>query len=376
VLKYKNYVIIGRANVGKSSIFNFLIRKKEAVVKDEEGTTIDWRSKVIDNNIKLWDTPGSLSYRTMPIEPNLILFIVENNITNIDKKIYLELKKRDFNVIVIINKMDLVQFDEDYSFFERYLKISIKNGIGLSELKKLMNSDECMDPAINKNRRWAIIGKPNVGKSSLINLIVGQNLHLVSDVPGTTREFLPIEDEKAFLDTPGQRKRANFPNYDGIFGMIFVMEPNQERQDLRLIDLAVQRKRPFFVIINKIDLVSKEKLLEIEMKIKRFWDVDILRISCMQGNRMKIKELICRKIDKLENDHFCHISTPILNKWLEKMRKFEPKAKYITQISTAPPAFFIDHKLSKDKERMLRRRLIAEFNLNGITININCGRKQ
>ncbi len=371
-MSYKNYVIVGRPNVGKSSLFNFFVKKREAVVKDEEGTTIDWRSKII-GNIKIWDTPGVFKINTIPVsDPDKIFFVIENNVLNDDKLIYLSLKKKYENIFVIVNKIDKSKETDDFSFFDNVIKISLKERIGLDDLVDIF-FDSQFEKRLNDKKIWAIVGKPNVGKSTLINLLNGSYIHKVEDKEGTTLEFLPVDvDDKIFLDTPGQRKKAFFPKYEDVFGMIFVLDHRNERQDLRLINLAYERRKPCFVIINKTDLEKKDKIDEIEEKIKKFWNIDVLRCSFINlKNQNHLKSKIQSYMKKIEEAYFQRIKTNALNIWLtDNVKKTEPRIKFITQTSSAPPEFFADFELSQDKERMLKKRLSEAFGFQGIFIKV------
>jgi|GEM_PF-3125665 len=374
-INYKNYVIVGRPNVGKSSIFNFVVGKNEAFVKDEEGTTVDWRSKKI-GNIILWDTPGVFKIENLPPCEKIdrIFFVVENNILEYDKKIFLELRKK-YEVFVIINKMDLEKgrvFDEDYRFFGNFIKISLKNRIGLNNLREIF-FEEYENVEENEKKIWAIIGKPNVGKSSLVNLMAGKDVNKVADFEGTTKEFLPVDiDEKILLDTPGQRGRALFPRYSDIFGVIVILDLKQERQDLRLIGMAVDRRRPVIVVINKVDLAKKEgknnEAKTVEEKISNFWDIPVLKISCKTKKGI---ENVLKSIKNIEESYGKRIKTALLNEWLNtEIRKIEPRIKFITQIDVGPPKFFVDFHLESHKERMLKRRLAKKFGFEGLAIQI------
>jgi len=366
----KNFVFVGRPNVGKSSLFNFFIGKHEAFVKDEEGTTIDWRSKSV-GDVVFWDTPGVFKISNLPpVEIDKIIFVIEPNVLNYDKQIYLELKKK-FNVVVVVNKVDLVSannsfdFFDDYSFFSNPIFVSLKNRIGFDGLKRIVERN--LVEVDNAKKVWAIIGKPNVGKSSITNLLAKKELHRVEDYEGTTKECLPVElDDEVLVDTPGQRKKALFPKYSNIFGIVFVIDLKVQRQDLKMLGLMYDRRKPMFVVINKIDMAKANEIKEIEDKITKFWDVPILKISCANKKNIdKIEQMMRNQ----EINYEKRIKTSQLNAWLrEEIILIEPRLKFMTQIETMPPKFFLDTKLDDHKERMLKRRLSKKFEFGGVPI--------
>lgn len=366
----KNYVFVGRPNVGKSSLFNFFIGKHEAFVKDEDGTTIDWRSKNV-GNVVFWDTPGVFKISDLPpVEIDKIIFVIEPNVLNYDKQLYLELKKK-FDVVVIVNKVDLVGSNssfntfDDYSFFGDPVFVSLKNRIGFNDLKRIVDTNS--HEVENIKKIWAIMGKPNVGKSSITNLLAKKELHKVEDYEGTTKECLPVElDDEVLVDTPGQRRKALFPKYSNIFGIVFVIDLKVQRQDLKTLGLMFERRKPMFVVINKIDIAKGNEIKEIEEKITKFWDVPILKISCAnKKNIEKIEDMMKQQ----EANYEKRIKTSQLNAWLrEEIMLIEPRLKFMTQIETMPPKFFLDTKLDDHKERMLKRRLSKKFEFSGIPI--------
>lgn len=370
-LNIKNYVLVGRPNVGKSSIFNFLIGKHEAFVKDEEGTTVDWRSKKIGNAV-FWDTPGVFNINEMPpCKIDKVLFVVESNILNIDKQIYLALKKKYKDLLVIVNKIDKDNNAEyeNYTFFDYYVLISLKSRKGLTTLKTHIKIDFSEQDKRFDKKIWAIVGKPNVGKSSLTNFLAKKDIHKVEDFEGTTKEFLPVEiEENIILDTPGQRKKAIFPQYSNVFGALFVIDLKQERQDLKILGLMSERKKNIIVLINKTDLAKSAEVKKVEEKISKIWNFPVLKISCKTGAGLKSLNNL---IKQQEEGYSKRITTSQLNKWLkEEVFKVEPRLKFISQIDVGPPKFFLDFKLELHKEKMLKKRLAAKFGFNGVPILI------
>lgn len=362
-----NFVLVGRPNVGKSTIFNLLVGKREAVVRDEEGTTVDWKEVKIGENA-IWDTPGIWKIDSMPpCQIDQVLLVVENLVTESDKKIYFELKKKNYSLKVIVNKID--RGVEDYSFFQDYVEVSAKSKVGIQELKDFIASENLDVNKKEEKKLWAIIGRPNVGKSSLINFFSNCERNRVSEKEGTTREFIAVNLENdLLLDTPGQRKKAIFPKYDNIFGFIVVLDNDLQKQDLRLIDMAFKSRKAVMVVINKLDIVDRQDLKIIENEIKRLWVVPVLHVSCLKKKGL---ENLRNKMRDMEEDFYKRIATNALNIWLGKeIKRIIPRLKFISQISTAPARFFLDHKLKMHEERMLKKRIQKELGFEGIPICI------
>ena len=361
-----NIVLIGRPNVGKSSVFNFLVNITEAYVKDEEGTTLDWRSKKVDN-IRFWDTPGVFDVKHLPpCEIHEVFFVVENNILNIDKQLFLLLKRKFKNIFVLVNKVD--KGVEDYSFFGDCLEISVTSRYNLRKLVDHVNKNKKNEEEVDK-KIWAILGRPNVGKSTLVNKFLNKDLHKVEDKEGTTKEFLPVDfDEKVLLDTPGQRRRAKFPHYSNVFGVMFVTDLRNEKHDYKVINMLIKRNKPVFVVLNKIDLEKNNEIKTIEAKFKKFFDIPILKISCQKGTGIKNVQ---KQIDIMEANYSKRINTSVLNEWLTReVKRVEPRVKFITQVATSFPKFFVDYQLETHKEKMLKRKLMRDFGFLGIPVEI------
>lgn len=221
-----------------------------------------------------------------------------------------------------------------------------------------------------KNKIWAIVGRPNVGKSTLINKLSKKDIHNVQDFEGTTKEFLPVDfDDKTLLDTPGQRHRAKFPHYSNVFGIIFVTDLRQEKHDYKVLNMLKKRNKPVFVVINKIDLEKNKEIKEKEEKLNKYFDLHIIKISCEKNTGISKVEKI---INTIENDYEKRIPTSALNSWLQKeIKAIEPRIKFLTQVKTSFPKFFVDYKLETHKEKMLKRRLSRKFGFLSVPIEIN-----
>ena len=362
---YKNFVLIGRPNVGKSSIINFLLRKKEAKVKNEDGTTQDWR-EIKFEGFSIWDTPGVFKLDKMPpCDVYKVIFVVENNILESDKELYKKIR-REYSVSVVVNKVD--KSEEDYSFFHDYTKISAMKNYNLEGLLEILEEKK-LRQKMSEKKLWAFIGKPNVGKSSIINMLFKEERLNVADEEGTTKEFIALaNDDFNLLDSPGQRGGIDFPKYSDIFGLIIVLDLKQEKQDLKIIDFVSKRKKPLIVVINKVDLDERGKMAEIQDKIKRYWGIKCVQVSCVRKTGIKSLK---NSMALVEENYFKRIKTNALNVWVkDRVRPIEPKIKYLTQISTGHPKFYVDTRLVEDKKRMLINKIRNDFEFHGVPIDL------
>lgn len=424
--------IVGRPNVGKSSFFNYVSGKKISIVEDTPGVTrdrvyvdADWRGR----EFTMIDTGG--------IEPtakdnilmqmreqaefaidsaDVIVFMVDakDGVTASDYEVAKMLRKTNKPIVLICNKVDKLG-DTPPEVYEFYnldigdpLPISTKQGLGigdaLDEIYKYFpedsNTDE--DESIVK---VALIGKPNVGKSSLINKILGEKRVIVSDIPGTTRDAIDTTFEKdgkvyTFIDTAGLRKKSKvnekIEKYSGMRTLdaveradvcLLLIDANEgiNEQDTKVAGYAHEAGKGIIIVVNKWDSYEKETGTLEKYREQVYNDLayltyaPIIFISAKTGQRVdKLFELI----NYVADQNAMRISTGMLNDVInEAVAMVQPpsdkgrrlKIYYLTQVSTKPPTFviFVNNKkiMHFSYVRYLENQLRKNFGLEGTTIH-------
>ena len=425
--------IVGRPNVGKSTFFNYIIGKRISIVEDTPGVTRDrvyaeanWRGKeftLIDTGGIEFDSSNDILAQMkeqVDIAINMadvIVFLTDakQGVTAADKDIALILKKSKKPVILVCNKADNFGKDapEIYEFYNLGIgdpfRVSSVNALGIGDVL-----DEIYEklPAVPENQeedltvRVAIIGKPNVGKSSLVNKILGENRVIVSNVAGTTRDAIDSEFENShgkyvFIDTAGVRRHSKIEEKiekysvartllaieraDVCLLMIDATEGVTE-QDTKIAGESHEAGKGVIIVINKWDLYEKENgtlekyTKEVYNKIPYLSYAPILFISAKTGQRVdKLFELI----NKVANQNSMRVSTSVLNQVLnESIAVVQPptdkgrrlKIYYMTQATTKPPTFVVfvnDKKLFHfSYERYLVNQLRKEFGLVGTPVRM------
>ncbi|NLP29314.1 MAG: ribosome biogenesis GTPase Der [Clostridia bacterium] len=424
--------IVGRPNVGKSTLFNKLAGKRISIVEDTPGVTRDRVYAEADwlrHNFTIIDTGGiepesediivSQMRRQAQIAietADVIIFIVDGKegLTAADKEVAQMLRKSKKPIVLVVNKIDSLK-DEDnaYEFYNLGIgdpiTISASQGLGLGDmLDKVVEHFDSVhgDEEEDEIVRIAFMGKPNVGKSSLINKLLGEERVIVSDVPGTTRDaidsYLESEEGKFILiDTAGLRRKSKvkeeIERYSVIRTLtaieradvcILMIDANEgvTEQDEKIVGYAHEMNKAIVVIVNKWDLIEKDDKTminfkkDIESKLKFINYAPYLFISAKTGQRVhKVLEIA----KKCYESYSRRISTGILNEVINKavlMR--EPpivglkrlKIYYVTQVGTKPPTFvfFInDYKtLHFSYERYLENQLRSSFDFKGTGIKL------
>lgn len=431
--------IVGRPNVGKSTLFNRLAGERIAIVEDTPGVTrdriyadVEW----LNHSFTLIDTGG--------IEPNsddiilsqmrkqaeiaietadVVIFLVDvkQGLTDSDHEVANMLRKSHKPVVLAVNKVDnMIQDNMDvYEFYNLGLgdpiPISAAQPLGLGDmLDKVIEhfpereTSDYEDEVI----KVAIIGKPNVGKSSLINKILGEERVIVSDIPGTTRDAIdtPVtigEDKFVFIDTAGVRRKnkikediekysivrtvAAIERADVAVLMIDAEEGITE-QDTKIAGIAHEKGKAAIVVVNKWDKIEKDDktmnkyLKEIDLKLSYMPYAPKLFISALTGQRVhKLFEMI----KLVAQNHSLRISTGVLNDVLyEAMAMNQPptdkgkrlKIYYMTQVSVKPPSFviFVNDKelMHFSYERYIENQLREAFGFKGTPLRFMVREKQ
>lgn len=425
--------IVGRPNVGKSTFFNYIVGKRISIVEDTPGVTRDriyadanWRGM----DFTVIDTGGiepeseDLIVSQMRNQADIaismadvIVFVtdIKRGITNADNEIALMLRKSKKPIVLVCNKADNFgkTLDDIYEFYNLGLgdphPVSSINALGIGDVldaiyeKLPKNDNEEDDSTVIK---VALIGKPNVGKSSLVNKILGENRVIVSNIAGTTRDAIDSEFENSygkyvFIDTAGIRRKSkvteNLERYSVMRTSlaiersdvcIFMIDANEgvTEQDAKIAGEAHEAGKGIIIAVNKWDEYEKDNNTvekykkEIYNKLSYLSYAPIIFISAKTGQRVeKLYELI----NTVASQNAMRVSTSVLNQVLnEAIAIVQPptdkgkrlKIFYMTQASTKPPTFvvFVNDKqlFHFSYERYLVNQLRKEFVLTGTPIRI------
>jgi GTP-binding protein len=396
--------IVGRPNVGKSTLFNRIAGKRIAITEDSPGVTRDRiyaECEWLDNHFTLIDTGGiepksdDIILQQMKRQAEIaietadvILFIVDgkNGLTANDKDVAEILRKSQKRVLLICNKMDFyVDNNNMFDFYELGLgepiSISSTEALGLGDLLDEIVKNFPEDSNTEEDTdliKVAVIGKPNVGKSSLINRILGQERVIVSDIPGTTRDaidtFFEKEDKKfVFIDTAGIRKRKkifeNIERYSVVRAFaaveradicLMVIDVNEgvTEQDTKIAGFAHDNGKSIIVLINKWDLIEKDNKTyqkfvdEVRNSLAFMTYAPIIPISVLLGQRV---DKVLEEIIEVNEFRNLRISTGVLNDVINKavlmnqprsVKGKKLKIFYVSQVSVGPPKFimFVNNK--------------------------------
>ena len=425
--------IVGRPNVGKSTLFNRLTTSRSAIVDEASGVTRDRHYGKVDWNGKefsLIDTGGYIKgsddifedeIRKQVLiaieECDLIIFVVdvEVGITDLDTEVASLLRKSNKKVILVSNKVDNNERIIDSNAFyglaigDEIFSVSSISGSGtgdlLDEVVKHIDDNPIEDEE-SDIPKIAIVGRPNVGKSSLLNTLIGKEKNIVTNIAGTTRDSLTTRFnsfgfEFDLVDTAGIRKKGKvnedvefysvmrsiraIENADVCLLMIEASE-GVMAQDMNIYNLIIKNKKGVVLLVNKWDLIdketntSKEFEAEIKHKLAPFTDVPILFISAINKQRV-IKAL--EEATKVYKNRVRKISTSKLNEVMLGIINQNPppsikgkwiKIKFVTQLPTYSPAFAFFCNLPqyvKDSyKRFLENKLRENFDFKGVPIQI------
>lgn len=423
--------IVGRPNVGKSTLFNRLIGERKAIVHDESGVTRDrhygesfWGGRdftVIDTGGYVPDDQDVMlngireQVHIAIDESDVILFVVdvETGITDLDKSIADILRRQTKPVFIIANKADNErrswQAAEFYAIgFDTIFPISAINGTGTGDLMDsivpLLPGNDDVEESVSP--KLAIVGRPNVGKSSLVNALLNKERSIVTDIAGTTRDSINSvlnynDREYILVDTAGLRRKTKVQENVEFYSTIRTHRAIQEcdvaillidatlgfeAQDIRILTEAEKFNKGIIIAINKWDLVEKETntLKEFEeaiyQKIPDMKYIPIVSVSALSKQRIhKILELS----DTVIENRSRKISTSHLNNFIEEMTRERPlpvargsalKIKYATQVKVKPPvfAFFMNRPqdLPANYRRFIENKIRATFDFTGVPITM------
>ena len=422
--------IVGRPNVGKSSLFNRIIGDRKAITDDKPGVTRDriygsaaWLTRhfgLIDTGgIDIGDAPFLEQIKTQAMlavnEADLIVFVVDSRVglTEVDTYIARLLYPAEKPVIVAVNKVDNDQLRgtvyEFYSLgFGEPIAVSANHGIGigdlLDEIIKQMPTEGNLED--DDSIKLAVIGYPNVGKSSLTNRILGQERVIVSDIPGTTRDAIDtkfVRDGKDYtiVDTAGIKKSGQIYESTDKYALLralkaadradvllLVLDGSREliNQDKHVGGIIQEYQKAAVIVVNKWDLVDKETqtMKKIEGDLRDEFNfipyVEICFVSSLDNKRI---HTIFEAIDRAYESYNRTLSTSILNEFLMDVTAMNPpklfnkgmaKFSYMTQIQTKPPTFLVfvnnPNYVHFSYERYLENKLRELFQFTGSPIKL------
>lgn len=424
--------IVGRPNVGKSTLFNKLIGDRLSIVKNEPGVTRDRLYREMEWSGKeflLVDT-GGLEPKTDDFmmnkikeqaqvaidEADVVIFLVDGKagITGLDEDVANVLRKKDKKVVVAVNKIDNYMRDQEnilefYALgFEDVIGISGEHKINLGDLLDAVISK--FDRKKEKNReeglKIAVLGRPNAGKSSLVNKLLNEERSIVSDIAGTTRDSIDSSlkydgETYTLIDTAGIRKQSKIEDSIEYYSVLRAVKSIKRadvcvlmldatelltEQDKRVAGLIYEERKPIIIAINKWDLIEKDNT-----SVKKFTELvkadlpflsyaPIITISALTGKRTIN---ILEQAKFINEEYHKKITTGLLNQILSEMIAQNPvptrkgravKINYATQVGEAPPRFvFFSNNpelIHFSYQRYIENKLREYFGFEGCPIDI------
>lgn len=427
--------IVGRPNVGKSTLFNRICKKRSAIVDFEEGITRDRKHQMAEWSgiyFTLVDTGGIVPRSEDKIDRAIrmqaeiaieqadeIIFLLDlkTGITDIDIEIGRILSKYREHVMLVVNKVDN---DKDELELYEFMQMGFGEPFGiaasqgrncgnlLDELIPRLKQVEEKDLFVQSDQiKIAIVGKPNVGKSSLINRLVGEEVNIVTDIPGTTRDSIDQklryhDEEFIFVDTAGLRRKSKIKYGVDYFSsmrtieaihesnmVILVLDASEKvsTQEQRIASFAVRHNRDIMILVNKWDLIEKNnqtfgefvKEIQYEMPFMKY--APMMFVSALTGQRVSH---ILDKVIKIKANSRKRIPTSELNKFLlSTTQRFAPshssgkhtKIYYCTQTEVNPPTFvfFCNNPklITKHYNKFIENQLRSTFDLEGVSFRMH-----
>ncbi|NIR48714.1 ribosome biogenesis GTPase Der [candidate division KSB1 bacterium] len=431
-MKRPTVAIVGRPNVGKSTLFNRIIGRREAIVDDQPGVTRDRKYSQAEwagRYFTLIDTGGYLPsdqdaiesavYRQVQDairEADVVVFLVDasSGLTALDEDLAVLLKKSDRPVLLAVNKVDNEKRELNAAEF---YKLGLGEPVSLSAMNsrkvgdfldeviaRFLLREELTQVTTGAQIALAVVGRPNVGKSSFVNALIGEEKMIVTEIPGTTRDAIDTTvkyygKELVLIDTAGLRKRAKVTDSVEYYSTVRSFESikrcdvavvivdatiGMESQDLRILNEAVRLNKGIVLTINKWDLVEKDARTaqEYELKIKdALRNKDYLPILFISAKTKKRIFKVLDVVNSVYNERKKKIKTSELNEFLgvatrryapPSMDRREVKIKYCTQIKTNPPvfAFFTNapDSIKSNYRAYLERQFRQQFGFLGVPL--------
>jgi GTP-binding protein len=433
-------VIVGRANVGKSTLFNRIIRRREAIVDDAPGITRDRKAAAAEwqgRSFTLVDTGGYIPRGKNTIETgiarhvriaigeaDLVLFLLDvtTGISDVDGEITRILRKSGKPCLVVVNKVDNTKREPDTAEFIRLglgepVGISAAGGIGIGDLlDRIVDTLGRLktEPSASDQGgavRLAVVGKPNVGKSTFVNSVLGKERLLVSEIPGTTRDSVDVlvrwrQRDFILIDTAGIRRRSRIDDgveYYSVLRSRRVIEQcdaacviadateGLTQQDLQVLRLAENGRKGIVLVLNKWDLVEKDAEKQaalhdgMDLKLQGLDYIPVIFASCLTGLRTgKILEAAW----KVAQERKKRVASPALNRFLEALNaQYQPPAVqgkrvhilYGTQAASNPPvfAFFSNYPnlIQESYRKFLENRIRDKFGFEGVPLTFSFRKK-
>jgi GTP-binding protein len=423
--------IVGRPNVGKSTLFNRIMRQRSAIVDDMPGVTrdrhygtTDWSGKtftIIDtggfvpDSVDIFEEAIREQAEIAIQEAHAVIFVVDvvDGITPLDEEIARILHRSNKQVFLVVNKIDNARRENDAAQFYPLgfgepLAISALGGRQIGDFLDVITAGFSEDGDGENDAdgilKIAIVGKPNVGKSSIVNALLGKRRNIVTKIPGTTRDSIDSllkyhGEEILLIDTAGLRRKSRIKESVEFYSTIrslksidrcdvalFVVDvaTGVDKQDLRVLEAISERRRGAVLVANKWDLVEKDdstaRFYESEMKkLLRIYDyIPVVFVSALERKRIyKLVEIA----KSVYSEQHRRLMTNKLNEILLRdiamtspasVRGKEIKINYVTQVKVDPPTFVFftnEPKLIEDRyKRFLERKVREHFGFTGVPV--------